>query len=259
VSVIADLVRAGVDPDLIEKVHAEILAASKTADEQAERRRAADRERKRLKRLRNSADSADNADADPSSLLPSPTPPTNNSSPQSSLRSENIRAREAFDRFFAIYPKRINRKAALARWLTAVKAGVDPERMIAAAERYAEHMRFTEPQFIKAPDAWLNGAKYDDELPAEPLRPRSRGSPGGTTGFAAVLDHLEGRTNEPADHPMRDITPGAANADRSHDPTDLFEPAGRVSRVGEVVDFCAARADVGGQAVAFGPTWRASG
>lgn len=57
-ALIADLVRAGVDPDLIGRTAAALASREpvKVVDEQAERRRAADRERKRL---RNSADSAD--------------------------------------------------------------------------------------------------------------------------------------------------------------------------------------------------------
>jgi hypothetical protein len=54
-ALIADMVRAGVDPELIGRTAAAL--ARRNVDEQAERRRAADRERKA--RLRNSAESAD--------------------------------------------------------------------------------------------------------------------------------------------------------------------------------------------------------
>lgn len=76
---ISDMVRAGVDPDLIGRT-AQLLCEREpvtTVDETAERRRAADRERKRSERLRNSAESADSADTKERS----PTPPkekTNN-------------------------------------------------------------------------------------------------------------------------------------------------------------------------------------
>jgi len=57
-AIIADLVRAGVDPDLIGRTAAALADREplKIVDEQAERRRAKDRERKRL---RNSAESAE--------------------------------------------------------------------------------------------------------------------------------------------------------------------------------------------------------
>lgn len=65
-SLIADMVREGVDPEIIGRVAQAMtdIASVPKADEQAERRRAADRERKA--RLRNSAESADN----PSPLCP---------------------------------------------------------------------------------------------------------------------------------------------------------------------------------------------
>lgn len=61
---IADMVRAGVDPELIGRTAAAIAQRDpvKITDEQAERRRAADRERKRSFRLRNSAESAESAE-----------------------------------------------------------------------------------------------------------------------------------------------------------------------------------------------------
>lgn len=256
-SVIADLVRAGVDPDLIEKVHAEILAASKATDEQAERRRAADRERKRQKRLRNSAESADNADA-ASPLLSSPTPPTNNPLPQSSLRSVSVQAREVFASFWTVYPKRTNRKAAFAKLETALKAGVDPEKIIGAAQRYSDYVRFTEPQFIKAPDAWLNAGKYDDELPDEPPHARARAGPRPTSAVVEMLNELNGTGNgtEPQ-HPIRDITPTGAPEPRGRDlDSDLFEPGGKSPR-GQVLDFGSPSPDLHRSAAAYGKAWGA--
>jgi len=73
---IADMVRAGVDPELIGRTAAALAGRDpvKIVDEQAERRRAKDRERKRL---RNSAESADSA-ALSSPSGSSPTPPSPN-------------------------------------------------------------------------------------------------------------------------------------------------------------------------------------
>ncbi|MBB3745018.1 hypothetical protein FHX10_004555 [Rhizobium sp. BK591] len=74
---IADMVRAGVDPDLIGRTAAALSEREpvKIVDEQAARRRAKDRDRKRL---RNSAESADSAE-DLNLSSPkgsSPTPPS---------------------------------------------------------------------------------------------------------------------------------------------------------------------------------------
>jgi len=78
---------------------------------------------------------------------------------------------ELFDEFYSAYPKRLNRKAALSRWETTLKGGVDPQRIISAAQRYARacSSACVEKQFIKAPDVWLNKGCYDDEdLPGRP-------------------------------------------------------------------------------------------
>jgi hypothetical protein len=74
-ALIADMVRAGVDPDLIGRT-AELLAAREAVtvkDEQAERRRAADRERKAFRRIpQNSAEAP--SPLFPPSFLPPETP-----------------------------------------------------------------------------------------------------------------------------------------------------------------------------------------
>ena len=73
-ALIADMVRAGVSADIIGRT-AELLAQREPVtiiDEQAERRREADRVRKKEERLRKSADSAD---ATPSPLCPPFDPP----------------------------------------------------------------------------------------------------------------------------------------------------------------------------------------
>jgi uncharacterized protein YdaU (DUF1376 family) len=177
-----------------------------------------------------------------------------------SLRSISIK--EVFEKFWAIYPKRINRKAALAKLETAVKAGVDPEKILAGAARYAEHVRFTEPQFIKAPDAWLNAGKWDDELPAEPQKPQARASPksGSRNGFSDLLDELRAKRNgkqQSSANEPRDITPatisepGAGNLG-----SRLSEPAGKPSGGGEILDFRPASPDARRSAAPFGEAAR---
>ncbi|GAA0616640.1 hypothetical protein [Paenochrobactrum glaciei] len=78
---IADMVRAGVDADLIGRTAAALSnrEAVQVIDEQAERRRAKDRERKRL---RNSAESAENVEAAISKKETSPTPPKEKTTPK---------------------------------------------------------------------------------------------------------------------------------------------------------------------------------
>jgi|ERR1017187_694873 hypothetical protein len=72
---------------------------------------------------------------------------------------------EGFDEFWKAYPKHENRKSAVARYGVALRCGVTALRICYAAKRYAQSVTGTEPQFIKAPDVWLNKGCYDDELP----------------------------------------------------------------------------------------------
>ena len=88
---------------------------------------------------------------------------------KSSLRSDSSILSEQFRRFYAAYPKRVDPKFAEKKFMSVVKSGVDPERIIDAAARFCEaHRRArTDKQFIKAPAAWLNAGGYDSEdLPA---------------------------------------------------------------------------------------------
>jgi hypothetical protein len=143
----------------------EAVEAQKLAEKVAHRR-ALDAERQRRHRMSRTV-TRDDRDIPPDKER-SPTPPKE-INPLSSLRSVNnsAQAREAFDRFWSIYPRRQNKKPAFTRWQTAVKKGINPEEIIEGAERYAEMVRAkgTEPQFIKNPDAWLNAGKWEDELP----------------------------------------------------------------------------------------------
>lgn len=79
---IADMARAGVDPELIGRAAAALAEREPVlvADEQAERRRAADRERKRL---RKSAESAESAEQVSPKKETSPTPPKEKTTPSS--------------------------------------------------------------------------------------------------------------------------------------------------------------------------------
>lgn len=67
-----------------------------------------------------------------------------------------------FDDFWKAYPKRVAKEGARKAWAAAVKRGVSPEHIAAAARRYAEHPP-DEARFIPNPQTWLNGGRYDDE------------------------------------------------------------------------------------------------
>jgi len=68
-------------------------------------------------------------------------------------------------RFYEVYPKHVDPRDAEKKFISVVKSGVDPDRIIAAAERFAEaHRRAgTDKQMIPAPAVWLNRGGYDSE------------------------------------------------------------------------------------------------
>lgn len=80
------------------------------------------------------------------------------------------------ERFWSLYPRRTEKKAALAKLDAIRKSGkVRWTVLIEGVARYARHMAGTEDRFIKHPTTWLNRGCWDDEFaPGEPGR--SQGS-----------------------------------------------------------------------------------
>lgn len=77
----------------------------------------------------------------------------------------------AFAAFYSRYPRKVSKGNARKAFAAAVKRGVKPEMLIAAAEAHRDYWRRarTETRFIPHPATWLNSERYDDELaPAEP-------------------------------------------------------------------------------------------
>jgi len=97
-ALIADLVRAGVDPDLIGRTAAALASREpvKIVDEQAERKRAADRERMRAKREEDRAMSRDIAEQSPSDKEIPQTPKEINS-PRSDPKGSSLTPRKALE------------------------------------------------------------------------------------------------------------------------------------------------------------------
>lgn len=186
---IADMVRAGIDPDIIGRTAAALAEREpvKVVDEQAERRRAKDRERKRL---RNSAESMESAGVSlPSLGGSSPTPPSPKTLPSphsppkgGSLPPQKIEVcgpakpdlAEAFDRFRKAYPRREGTQdwpKAREVFDRAVKSGVSPQDIVSAAGRYAADVRRRGEEggkFVKQARSWLNGRLWE-EFAALPL------------------------------------------------------------------------------------------
>jgi hypothetical protein len=72
----------------------------------------------------------------------------------------------AFDQFWSIYPKKLDKAKARRAFGTALKAA-DAERIIEGARNYANDPNLPEMQFIKYPATWLNAEAWENPpLPA---------------------------------------------------------------------------------------------
>jgi hypothetical protein len=87
---------------------------------------------------------------------------------------------EAFGAFWSNYPKKRDREAAKKAWIAAIERGVEPKRMVDAAQAYARDRFGQEPQYTKYPATWLNKGCYDDEPDPKP-GPQLRAVSGGWT------------------------------------------------------------------------------
>lgn len=67
-----------------------------------------------------------------------------------------------FAGFWSVYPRRVAKKAAEKAWVKAVRSA-DANTIIAAAARYADQTKNSDPRFIKHPATWLNGGCWDDD------------------------------------------------------------------------------------------------
>lgn len=70
---------------------------------------------------------------------------------------------EAFTRFYEAFPLHVGRAEAEKAWLTLNPDTALAVTIVAAARRYAEGVRDTEPKYIKHPGPWLNGRRWEDE------------------------------------------------------------------------------------------------
>lgn len=189
--VIADMIRAGVDPELVERVHQEMIAAARpVVDLQAERRRAADRERKRLRKSAESAESADVKE------IP-PTPPKEN---KPSLREGNInisRTREKRRSAIAedAQPTPKDRDAATA-------AGLSEGEFRSQWAKFRDHHRAKGSLMADWPAAWRtwlgNIGQFQPARAGPPRQaPQERRNPVFQAGEELMAEYgLLGRTDE---------------------------------------------------------------
>lgn len=78
--------------------------------------------------------------------------------------SSTVKPSKEFDTFWAQYPRKVGKQAAIKAYTKALKL-TTPDVVIAGVERLKREAR--EPQFIPHPATWLNEGRWDDE-PAQP-------------------------------------------------------------------------------------------
>jgi hypothetical protein len=100
----------------------------------------------------------------------------------------------AFERAWSHWPKKVERKSALAKFKAATKR-LDVEELVEAIIRFgAAYAATTDRQFVPALDAWLNGDRWNDELP----QPRSQQQQPSAAQRAASLVGTFGAPQQPA-------------------------------------------------------------
>ena len=83
------------------------------------------------------------------------------------------RFEEAFGRFWGSYPHRPGdpRKPAHDRFVAKVKAGADPEAIVAGAIAFARKRAGEDPKFTPQAKTWLNEERWTSETTAQPATP----------------------------------------------------------------------------------------
>jgi len=82
-------------------------------------------------------------------------------------KTSKVTQSDQFDQFWAIYPRKVGKKAALNIW-TRLKPDKDLlEQILRAVEKQKKLDQWTKDggQFIPNPTTWLNQGRWDDELP----------------------------------------------------------------------------------------------
>lgn len=107
---------------------------------------------------------------------PSPTAPSGVGKKPHRLKAGEILEPEAFARFWRIYPRKQSKGAAEKAWNAAIRANVDPKRILEGLEFYVLERRGQDPKYTKHPSTWLNGKCWDDQ-PDPTYSPPAIGAP----------------------------------------------------------------------------------
>lgn len=88
---------------------------------------------------------------------------------------------DTFDEFWAAYPNKVGKRHAHKAYAAAIKRGATAEQLLTATHAHAAHWRAdkTGKKWIPHPTTWLNGDRYDDELPDAAETLAATGTDGG--------------------------------------------------------------------------------
>ena len=87
-----------------------------------------------------------------------------------SSRGKRKEPAEGFEAFWAAYPRHISRQNAIRAWNRLSPDAALQETMLAALEKQRDSEQWQKDggQYIPHPATWLNGRRWEDELPARP-------------------------------------------------------------------------------------------
>ena len=89
-----------------------------------------------------------------------------------------------FDDFWAVYPRKVGKIDARKAWDKAIRDGCDPQVIVDGARAYAANSH--DKQFVKYPQGWLNGHRWEDEVEDLPKPKREEPAPKISDQFAAA-------------------------------------------------------------------------
>jgi len=76
-----------------------------------------------------------------------------------------------FPHFWNLYPRKLDKQAAMAAWRKLKPSPELTSNILARLQSFIDvDWATTEPQFIPYPASWLNGARWEDEIPAVGVR-----------------------------------------------------------------------------------------
>jgi hypothetical protein len=167
-ALVAELAEAGASPAVI-AIAVRAVEAEQAKDEQRRAKRAAEKadQRRRATVARQSTDSPATSPAPNREV--SPTPPLEiNPTPTTSLRSVSVSAREAFDRFWSVWPNKVGRPSA-ERSFAKVAAEVDA--IVSGVAAYVREKPADRPWLN--PATFLNQRRWEDRPAAPPCGARA--------------------------------------------------------------------------------------